>query len=106
MLAAAFFRKHKPIALLMRGPQPGGCAGAIWVGGENPHGDVSVNIQAQRDFIDRRQLVTALRALRRGDFSVRLPEETDGVDGEIATLFNEVVSMNEAITHEFERLSK
>jgi HAMP domain-containing protein/signal transduction histidine kinase/CheY-like chemotaxis protein len=65
-----------------------------------------VNIQAQRDFIDRRQLVSALRALRRGDFSVRLPEEVDGVDGEIASLFNEVVSLNEEMTQEFERLSK
>ncbi|WP_308514415.1 HAMP domain-containing protein [Sphingomonas flavescens] len=65
-----------------------------------------MNIQAPRDFIDRRQLVTALRALRRGDFSVRLSEEVDGVDGEIATLFNEVVSMNQSITREFERLSK
>jgi signal transduction histidine kinase/HAMP domain-containing protein/CheY-like chemotaxis protein len=65
-----------------------------------------VNIQAQRDFIDRRQLVSALRALRRGDFTVRLPEDVDGVDGEIAGLFNEVVGMNEAITQEFERLSK
>src|SRR5690242_11788665 len=75
-------------------------------GGRYPHGDVSVNIQAQRDFIDRRQLVTALRALRRGDFSVRLPEEAEGLDGEIASLFNEVVSLNEEMTQEFERLSK
>jgi len=65
-----------------------------------------VNVQAQRDFIDRRQLVSALRALRRGDFTVRLPEAVDGIDGEIASLFNEVVGMNEAITHEFDRLSK
>jgi HAMP domain-containing protein/signal transduction histidine kinase/CheY-like chemotaxis protein len=65
-----------------------------------------VNIQAPRDFIDRRQLVSALRALRRGDFSVRLPEEVDGVDGEIASLFNEVVSFNEEMTQEFERLSR
>jgi HAMP domain-containing protein/signal transduction histidine kinase/CheY-like chemotaxis protein len=65
-----------------------------------------VNIQAQRDFIDRRQLVSALRALRRGDFSVRLPEDADGVDSEIANLFNEVVSLNEEMTQEFERLSK
>ena len=30
----------------------------------------------------------------------------DGVDGEIASLFNEVVSLNEEMTQEFERLSK
>jgi HAMP domain-containing protein len=65
-----------------------------------------VNLQAPRDFIDRRQLVSALRALRRGDFSVRLPEDVDGVDGEIASIFNEVVSLNEDMTQEFERLSK
>jgi hypothetical protein len=65
-----------------------------------------VNVQSQRDFIDRRQLVSALRALRRGDFSVRLPEDVDGVDGEIASLFNEVVALNEETTQEFERLSK
>ena len=65
-----------------------------------------MNVQAPRDFIDRRQLLGALRALRRGDFSVRLPEEVDGVDGEIAELFNEVVGMNEALTSEFERLAR
>ena len=65
-----------------------------------------MNIQAPRDFIDRRQLVSALRALRRGDFSVRLSEEVDGPDGEIASLFNEVVSLNEEMTQEFERLSR
>ncbi len=65
-----------------------------------------MNIQAPRDFIDRRQLVSALRGLRRGDFSVRLPEDVDGVDGEIASLFNEVVSLNEEMAQEFERLSR
>ena len=65
-----------------------------------------MNVQAPREFIDRRQLVSALRALRRGDFTVRLPEDVDGADGEIASLFNEVVGMNEAITQEFERLAR
>src|SRR6185503_5101664 len=55
--------------------------------------------------LDRRRLLSALRALRRGDFTVRLPEEFAGIDGEIARLFNEVVSMEEQITDEFERLS-
>jgi HAMP domain-containing protein/signal transduction histidine kinase/CheY-like chemotaxis protein len=65
-----------------------------------------VNAQAPREFLDRRQLVTALRSLRRGDFSVRLAEDVDGVDGEIATLFNEVVTLNGEMTREFERLSQ
>jgi HAMP domain-containing protein/signal transduction histidine kinase/CheY-like chemotaxis protein len=65
-----------------------------------------VNVQAPREFLDRRQLVSALRSLRRGDFSVRLPEDSDGLDGEIATLFNEVVGLNQEMTREFERLSQ
>ncbi|MDP9163655.1 MAG: HAMP domain-containing protein, partial [Pseudomonadota bacterium] len=65
-----------------------------------------MNVQPPREFIDRRQLVTALRALRRGDFSVRLSEDVDGLDGEIGLLFNEVVALNADMTHEFERLSK
>ncbi|WP_316251057.1 HAMP domain-containing protein [Sphingomonas sp. JC676] len=58
------------------------------------------------DTLDRRQLVSALRSLRRGDFSVRLPEDLAGTDGEIALLFNEVVSLEEQMTNEFERLSR
>ncbi|MEO8175920.1 MAG: HAMP domain-containing protein, partial [Sphingomicrobium sp.] len=58
-----------------------------------------------RDTLDRRTLLTALRGLRRGDFSVRLPDDFTGMDGEIARLFNEVVTMEEQITEEFERLS-
>ena len=46
----------------------------------------------------RRDLIQALRRLRRGDFSVRLPEEGDETDVEIANLFNEVVSLNQQIT--------
>ena len=64
-----------------------------------------MNDVSQRDFLDRRQLVSALRSFRRGDFSVRLPEDLSGTDGEIARLFNEVVMLEEQMTGEFERLS-
>jgi hypothetical protein len=64
-----------------------------------------VNVQTPRDSLDRRQLLSALRSLRRGDFSVRLPEDLPGVDSEIAAVFNEVVGLNQQMTHEFERLS-
>ena len=54
-----------------------------------------MNVQAPRDFIDRRQLLSALRSFRRGDFTVRLSEDLPGEDGEIARLFNETASLNE-----------
>ena len=65
-----------------------------------------MNAQNPREFLDRRQLVAALRALRRGDFSVRLSEDGEGIDAEIGSLFNEVVSLNEEMAQEFERISK
>jgi hypothetical protein len=64
-----------------------------------------VNVETSRDFLDRRKLVGALRSLRRGDFSVRLAEDGAGMDSEIASLFNEVVGLNQQMTEEFERLS-
>src|SRR5688572_2986001 len=37
-----------------------------------------------------RELLAALRALRRGDFSVRLPELYGGIDGQIVATLNEI----------------
>jgi HAMP domain-containing protein len=56
--------------------------------------------------LERKQIAAALRAFRRGDFSVRLPEDLDGVDAEIALNFNEVVELNAQLTSEFERLGR
>jgi len=67
-----------------------------------------VNKQSPRsEFgVTRRDLISALRKLRRGDFTVRLPEDGSDSDAEIAILFNEVVSLNQQLTEEFERLSR
>jgi HAMP domain-containing protein len=51
------------------------------------------------------QLLTALRAFRKGDFSVRLPVDLAGRDGEIADAFNDVVKLNEQVTKEIESLN-
>ena len=55
--------------------------------------------------LERREILRALRLLRRGDFSVRLPLDLDGIDGEIACAFNEVVELNDAMTRDVERVS-
>ncbi|HMH19507.1 MAG TPA: HAMP domain-containing protein, partial [Burkholderiales bacterium] len=54
--------------------------------------------------LDRKGLLSALRAFRRGDFSVRLPMDLIGIDGEIAQAFNDVVEVNEKVTDEFARI--
>jgi len=54
----------------------------------------------------RRELISALRKLRRGDFSVRMSEEGTDADVELATLFNEVVGLNQQMTDEFGKLAR
>jgi HAMP domain-containing protein/CheY-like chemotaxis protein len=53
----------------------------------------------------KRLLLNALRAMARGDFTVKLPTTADGIDGDIAEAFNEVVGMNARVLKEMERIS-
>src|SRR3989442_5533043 len=62
------------------------------------------NLQFIPDVLDRKGLLSALRAFKKGDFSVRLPMDLIGIDGEIAQAFNDVVEMNEKVTDEFARI--
>jgi HAMP domain-containing protein/signal transduction histidine kinase/CheY-like chemotaxis protein len=65
-----------------------------------------VNIEAPRDQLDRRQILLALQTFRRGDFSARLPNHFEGIDREIADIFNEIVELNDQVAKEFDRLSR
>jgi HAMP domain-containing protein len=65
-----------------------------------------MDAQITADPLDRRQFLLALRALRRGDFSIRLPIRLEGPDAEIAQTFNEIVELNHQLTTEFARLSR
>jgi HAMP domain-containing protein/signal transduction histidine kinase/CheY-like chemotaxis protein len=56
--------------------------------------------------LDNRELLAALRAFRKGDFSIRLPRNLTGVDGEIAEAFNDVVELNDRMNKEFDRLGE
>jgi signal transduction histidine kinase/HAMP domain-containing protein/ActR/RegA family two-component response regulator len=52
-----------------------------------------------------RRMLAAVRAFRDGDFSVRLPSDWDGVDGQIAEAFNQTVSSEDWLWREVSRLS-
>ena len=56
------------------------------------------------DGVDNRQLLTALVAFKRGDFSARLPDDWTGVAGKIADTFNEVIRTNQRLMQELERI--
>src|SRR3989441_732652 len=62
------------------------------------------DLQFIPDLLARRGLLSALRAFKKGDFSVRLPMDLIGIDGEIAQAFNEVVEVNEKVSDEFARI--
>src|SRR6266403_1867137 len=53
---------------------------------------------------DTSQLLAALMAFKRGDFSARLPEDWTGVSGKVADTFNAVIEANERLTRELERI--
>src|SRR5437667_347871 len=56
--------------------------------------------------LDRRALLRVLRALKKGDFTMRLPLDLTGIDGQIAEVFNDIVEMNESIASELARVCK
>ena len=58
------------------------------------------------DALDSRVLLSALTALKRGDFSVRLPVDWTGVAGKVDDAFNEMVEQNERMAQELARLSR
>jgi HAMP domain-containing protein/signal transduction histidine kinase/CheY-like chemotaxis protein len=53
---------------------------------------------------DLHQLLTALRALKKGDFSVRLPTDRGDVNSSVAEVFNEVAELLENSTREYARI--
>src|SRR5688572_20392213 len=55
--------------------------------------------------LDRGELLKSLRAFKRGDFSVRMPLNLTGIDGEIAQTFNDVVELEELKATEIARVA-
>ena len=53
---------------------------------------------------DQRALLHAMRAMRLGDFSVRLPGDQTGLRGKIADTFNEIVAANQRMARQLEHV--
>ncbi|MBA2269269.1 MAG: HAMP domain-containing protein, partial [Chthoniobacterales bacterium] len=56
--------------------------------------------------VDGAALLSALAAFKRGDFAARLPDSWTGVAGKVADAFNDVISMNQRMAREFDRISQ
>src|SRR5579863_1770206 len=55
---------------------------------------------------DLHELLHAMQAMRKGDFSVRLPDDHTGLAGKIADVFNEIVAANERMAHQLEQVGQ
>src|ERR1700737_39188 len=53
-----------------------------------------------------KQLLVALTEFKRGDFSVRLPDDWTGIAGKVADTFNDVIEINERRSRELERIGR
>src|ERR1700675_3151844 len=56
--------------------------------------------------IELQNLLQALRAMRAGDFSVRMGVEQDGILGKISDTFNDIVSSNERMAQQLEHVGQ
>src|SRR4051812_24083227 len=59
---------------------------------------------ADTDTLDTRELLRVLSAARKGDFSVRMPEDNTGVAGKIADTLNGIIELNQRLAGELQRV--
>jgi HAMP domain-containing protein/CheY-like chemotaxis protein/signal transduction histidine kinase len=57
------------------------------------------------DQLDTKQLLKTLAAVKKGDFSVRMPIEQTGIAGKIADTLNDIIERNQMMAAELERIS-
>src|SRR5437016_2211857 len=58
------------------------------------------------DRLDSKQLLAALTAFKRGDFSAQLPDDWTGMAGKVADTFNDVIRINQRLTQELARIGR
>src|SRR5437016_1637010 len=57
------------------------------------------------DYLDPSQLLRVLTAVKKGDFTTRMPVDKTGVAGKIADTLNDLIDLNERAVKELERVS-
>jgi HAMP domain-containing protein/signal transduction histidine kinase/CheY-like chemotaxis protein len=58
------------------------------------------------DVIDAKELLNALIALKKGDFSLRLPYDRSGIAGKIADTFNDIMDIKENLFKEVKNIAE
>ncbi|HYJ07580.1 MAG TPA: HAMP domain-containing protein, partial [Polyangiaceae bacterium] len=73
------------------------------IGNGNTGGPPPTGLESDAEL---REILRGLGAVREGDFSVRLPGHWTGLVGKIADTFNDVVSANQAMARQLERVGQ
>ncbi|HZH79141.1 MAG TPA: HAMP domain-containing protein, partial [Archangium sp.] len=56
--------------------------------------------------LDSKLLLKTLQSVRKGDFSVRMPEDRTGTTGKLYDTLNEIIGLNQSMNKELERISQ
>ncbi|MGI8408687.1 MAG: HAMP domain-containing protein, partial [Pyrinomonadaceae bacterium] len=70
------------------------------------NGRAKSNGNSRRGSLDQKQLLSILTAVKRGDFSSRMPSNYTGVAGKIYDALNEVIEKNDNLCAELGRMSE
>ena len=70
------------------------------------NGRAKTNGHAKSDDLDAKQLLNVLTALKKGDFSTRMPSDQIGLSGKICDALNEIIEKNEMLASELSRISE
>jgi HAMP domain-containing protein/signal transduction histidine kinase/CheY-like chemotaxis protein len=62
----------------------------------------AAKIQQEKDLV---QLLNVLTAMKKGDFSVRMPNENDGIMGKISDVVNEILDINLEMVREVDKVA-
>ncbi len=71
----------------------------------SPVAKKSTSKEAVQDDAELKLMLQALTAFKEGDFTARLPQNWTGVSGKLADTFNEVISRNQQLAAELDRIS-
>nr|MDQ3322586.1 HAMP domain-containing protein [Acidobacteriota bacterium] len=74
--------------------------------GQAANNRAKTNGHAESDYLDPKQLLNVLTAVKKGDFSSRLPDDASGITGKIYDALNEIIEKNEQLTSELGRVSE
>ncbi|MDZ7960343.1 MAG: HAMP domain-containing protein [Aulosira sp. DedQUE10] len=65
---------------------------------------VTEQLTKESDNLDLKQLLKTLNAVKKGDFSARMPGEQTGMAGKIADTLNDIIDQNERMAAELQRI--